>query len=419
MGASISRSGLGRSLNKNFKWYWTGESISLLGTEISLTTIPLIVAVTLHASATEVGLMRALVFVPFMVVPIFAGVIVDRYRRRPIMIGGNVVRAAVLAVVPVAAWLGFLDLPLLYVVAVIVGTAAVFVDVAGLAFFPSLVDKRELARANSWLGTSSSTAVTAGPGITGFLVGIIGAPATLLANVGALVVSVLTLLKVRHREERPGNTDEGPSPWRELLGGFGVVAKSRVVMVLALVGGTYNLCLEMIEVGLLLYATQTLRWPLPVYGLVLAAMGVGSILGSMVAARVSDRIGLGPLFAIGGVASGLAAFLIPLAPNGLLGQALAAVGLAGVGAAIVASSIAGQTIRQAVTPNELLGRMSALVRMILFAGMPLGALAGGIVGAAASPRIALIVGAVVLLLAGLAALATTVRTFVRVPVAVD
>ena len=374
---------------------------------------------TLHASATEVGLMRALVFVPFMVVPIFAGVIVDRYRRRPIMIGGNVVRAAVLAVVPVAALLGFLDLPLLYVVAVVVGAAAVFVDVAGLAYFPSLVDKQELARANSWLGTSSSTAVTAGPGITGFLVGVIGAPATLLANVGALVVSILTLLKVRHREELPGNADEGPSPWRELLGGFGVVAKSRIVMVLALVGGTYNLCLEMIEVGLLLYATQTLHWPLPVYGLVLAAMGVGSILGSMIAARVSDRIGLGPLFAIGGVASGLAALLIPLAPNGLLGQVLAAVGLAGVGGAIVASSIAGQTIRQAVTPNELLGRMSALVRMILFAGMPLGALAGGIIGAAASPRIALIVGAVVLLLAGVAALVTSVRTFVRVPVAAD
>ncbi len=374
---------------------------------------------TLHASATEVGLMRALVFVPFMVVPIFAGVIVDRYRRRPIMIGGNVVRAAVLAVVPVAALLGFLDLPLLYVVAVVVGAAAVFVDVAGLAYFPSLVDKQELARANSWLGTSSSTAVTAGPGITGFLVGVIGAPATLLANVGALVVSILTLLKVRHREELPGNADEGPSPWRELLGGFGVVAKSRIVMVLALVGGTYNLCLEMIEVGLLLYATQTLHWPLPVYGLVLAAMGVGSILGSMIAARVSDRIGLGPLFAIGGVASGLAALLIPLAPNGLLGQVLAAVGLAGVGGAIVASSIAGQTVRQAVTPNELLGRMSALVRMILFAGMPLGALAGGIIGAAASPRIALIVGAVVLLLAGVAALVTSVRTFVRVPVAAD
>lgn len=363
--------------------------------------------------------MRALVFVPFMVVPIFAGVIVDRYRRRPIMIGGNVVRAAVLAIVPVAAWLGFLELPLLYVVAIVVGTAAVFVDIAGLAYFPSLVDKPELARANSWLGTSSSTAVTAGPGITGFLVGVIGAPATLLANVGALVVSILTLLKVRHREERPGNADEGPSPWRELLGGFGVVAKSRVVMVLALVGGTYNLCLEMIEVGLLLHATQTLKWPLAAYGLVLAAMGVGSILGSMVAARVSDRIGLGPLFAVGGVASGLAALLIPLAPNGLLGQVLAAVGLAGVGAAIVASSIAGQTIRQAVTPNELLGRMSALVRMILFAGMPLGALAGGIIGAAASPRIALFVGAIILLLAGLAALVTSVRTFVRVPVAVD
>jgi MFS family permease len=391
----------------------------LLGTEITLTTIPLIVAVTLHASATEVGVMRALVFVPFMVVPIFAGVIVDRYRRRPIMIGGNVIRAAVLAIVPVAAWLGFLDLPLLYVVAVVVGTAAVFVDVAGLAYFPSLVDKQELARANSWLGTSSSTAVTAGPGITGFLVGVIGAPATLLANVGALVVSILTLVKVRHREDRPGNAEEGPSPWRELLGGFAVVARSRVVMVIALAGGTYNFCLELIEVALLLYALQTLHWPLPVYGLVLAAMGVGSIVGSMAAASISRRIGLGPLFALGGVASGIAALLIPLAPSGVLGQILAAVGLAGIGGAIVASSIAGQTIRQAVTPNELLGRMSALVRMILFAGMPLGAVAGGLIGGLTSPRIALLVGAVVLLLAGGIALATRVRTFVEVPAAAE
>jgi MFS family permease len=186
---------------------WTGESVSLFGSYITQLAFPLTAILVLHATASEVGLINAARFVPFLLLPLFAGVWVDRYRRKPLLLMARAGCALALGVVPLAQSVGVLSIAVMCAVAFVIGSLGVVDQVAYQAFVPSVVSQEQLVRANSGFSGSESVASVAGPGVAGVLVAAITAPMALLTDVGSYVFSALMLLFVRAEERRPAPSD--------------------------------------------------------------------------------------------------------------------------------------------------------------------------------------------------------------------
>lgn len=189
--------------DRDFRAYWAGHTVSQVGTAVTSIALPLVALFELDPSAGEVGLIGAAEFLPYLLLTLPAGALVDRVRRRPLMVGCDLWRAAVLALVPIASVAGFLSLPLLVVVVFAAGAATVFFDVAYLSVLPSLVRREQIVAANGALETSRSAASVVGPGVGGALVGLLRAPAAVAADAASYLVSALCLLAIRAPEPPP------------------------------------------------------------------------------------------------------------------------------------------------------------------------------------------------------------------------
>src|SRR5437763_2616377 len=187
-------------LNSDFLRLWAGETISLFGSQVTVLALPLVAVLTLRASATEVGILNACRFAPFVVVTLFAGVIIDRVQRRSTMLIVNVGRAILIALIPIGAALGFLRVEYLYGIAFAVGVLTVFFDLAYQAYLPSIVPHELLTSANGRLVASASAAELGGPGVGGLLVQAVTAPYALVADAVSFLASVASLLRIEHRE---------------------------------------------------------------------------------------------------------------------------------------------------------------------------------------------------------------------------
>src|SRR5438105_11611746 len=179
---------------------WTGQTISRFGSEISQLAIPLAAALVLDASPAQMGLLSAFEFAPFLLLSLFAGVWVDRVRRRPVLIVADIGRAVILGSIPVAAVLGVLRIEQLYVVGLLTGVLTVFFDVAYQAYLPVLVSREHLVEGNSKLEVSRSVAQILGPGVAGALVQIITAPFAVAIDAASFIASALCLLPIRSPE---------------------------------------------------------------------------------------------------------------------------------------------------------------------------------------------------------------------------
>jgi len=401
--------------DREFLKFWAASAISDLGSQVSTLALPLIAVLMLGATPWQMGLLSAAGAAPVLVVGLFAGVWVDRRRRRPVMIAADVACAVVLLVIPLASVLGVLTIEILYAVALLAGTLAVLFDVAFLSFVPSLVREGALMDANSKLELTSSTAQVAGPGLGGVLISAFGAPFAVLIDALSFLGSALFLLRTRVTEARPARAERG-SVVAEVREGLTVVVRHPILGALARCSATTSLFRGMFLAVYVLYMTRDLRLGPVAVGLVFATGGVGSLAGALVAGRVARRYGPGPAMLHSILLFGLSGMAVPLAvlvPRVALPLVVASEFAQWM--MIVIYYVTAVSVRQAIAPNRLLGRVNATMRFLARGVFPIGSLIGGGLGAILGVPLTLVVATCGLLLAVVWLLWSPVRSLRAMP----
>ena len=378
--------------NPDFVRLWAGESISLLGSQVTLLALPLTAVLTLDAGAAQLGVLNAFKFAPFFLVTLLAGALVDRWRRRPVLLATNIGRAVFIGLVPLAAVADVLTIEQLYAVAFLVGILTVFFDVAFWSYVPTIIDKRWLSDANGKLMASSSAADVGGPGIGGLLVGILTAPIALVADAVSFLLSAVTLASIKTPEPAPA-----PAKRRlraDIREGLSYVFRNPYLRPIAAEAATFNVFSTALETVFLVYAVRVLGFGPALVGLVFAVGSVGALLGSLIAGIPERRLGIGPTIVLSMVVGCLPYLLIPLVDgSGAAPAALAATAFFFAGIGIAVSNVQVISFRQAITPERLLGRMTASYRFVIYGTIPLGALFGGGLAEWVGLREALVVSA--------------------------
>jgi len=356
------------------------------------------------------GLLGAAERAPFLVLGLFAGVWVDRLRRRPILIAADVGRAALLASIPLAAVFGMLRIEQLYAVGFFVGCLTVFFDVASLSFLPSLVQRSALVHANSVLEVRRSIVQIAGPSVAGFLVQLVSAPVAIIVDALSFVGSAVALTLIRMPEPPPTPRAQRRSVWNEVGEGLGVVLRDPLLRSIAASSGTFNIFTNVLFAVYVLYATRELGIAPALLGVIFLVFGLGGLAGAVLARRIQSQIGLGPTLGGIGLVDGVATLLVPLAaafPLITVPLLMAAQAVLGFGAAVY--KVNQKSLRQAITQERMQGRVNATMRFITWGTMPIGSLLGGVLGELIGLRPTLIVAALGMMLAALILLVSPVR----------
>ena len=284
--------------NPDFVRLWVAETISQFGTQISLLALPLVAISLLNASAFEVAALATIEFLPFILFSLPAGAWVDRLRRRPILIVGDLGRAVALATIPIAYALGALTIWQLYVVGFVAGTLTVFFDVAYQSYLPSIVDRDQLVDGNGKLETSRTIAQTAGPALGGGLIGLITAPLAVLADALSFVVSAVFLFAIRRHEPTPDRHADEHGRVRgnlrqEVADGLRYVLGNEYLRGIAASTATFNLFSNVAFATFLVFAVRELGLSPAEIGIVFGLGNFGAIVGALSADRLSRRFGVG------------------------------------------------------------------------------------------------------------------------------
>ncbi|MFH9990660.1 MFS transporter [Streptomyces luteogriseus] len=383
----------------DFRRLWVGQTASQLGEHTCLVILPLLAVLTLDAGAGQLGVLRAVGQAPILLLSLFAGAWVDRWRTRTTMVLTDAGRALALGAVAAAGLSGLLGMPGLLALAFAVGALSVFFDVAYQASLVRLVARDRLVRGNSALEGSRSAAQIGGPALGGALVSLLSAPVAAASGALFFTLSFLSVRRIRRTERMPEHPGEPPRVRRRIHEGLRFVAGDPVLRVVCLASAAFQFSFAAMMTVYLLFLPRELQLPGTVVGLALAASGPGALLGSLLAARLPNRFGYGRVL-VCAAALGDGAFLCVPALHGTSAvtvPALLAVGFVfGLGGQLVNVTI--MAVRQAVTPDGLQGRAAAT---ITFAGMgltPLGSLAGGFLAEEWGLRTALLVTAAGMLL---------------------
>jgi MFS family permease len=375
----------------DFQRLWAGQTISELGSQVTLVALPLTAILVLHASAFAVALLSSFEYLPFLVFGVLAGVWVDRLRYRHVLIFADVARSAVLGSIPVADAFGVLTIPQLYVVAFVAGSLTVFFSVAYHAYLPTLVERELLVAGNTRLETTRSIAQTAGPAAGGGLVSLLTAPIAVAADAMSFGISALLLVAIR--------TKDAPTPEvsarrlrAELREGVAFLWRQPILRANLFSSGLANFSFGIVWALVLVYAVRVLGLGAATIGVVLAVGQAVGIAGAVAAPRIARRIGIGPAMIGAMVLAGPAILFIALADRATAIPFLVA-GWALWSLAALVTSVTGVSIRQALVPQRLQGRVVGATRSVIFGIGPVGALAGGVLATTAGFHAAFLVAA--------------------------
>lgn len=360
----------------DFLKLWSGQTISVIGGEITILALPTLAIFRFHTSALVVGLLVGTQRVAFPILSLFAGVLVDRVRRRPLMIVADAGRAVALASIPIAFAFNALTLPQLFVVALCMGVGNVLFDIAYLAYLPALVGQADIVEGNNKLTVSFSIALLVGPGLGGVLVQLIGAAQAMGANALSYVVSVLTLAWIRQPEPVLRQTSGRPGVFAEIAEGIRLVAHHLLLRSLLAMMTTDSFALQLATPIYLVFFYRSLHLTPAEAGIIFAGLGAGALVGSLIASRAVAIFGLGRAMAAGIAGSALGLLLVPLAlflppvPWLILVCFIDAL-------ALTMMDIQQVSLRQALTPHHLQGRMNATFRTLFWGVWPIANFLGG------------------------------------------
>lgn len=409
---------LGLLHERDYRNLFLATTVSQFGFRIVQLGIPLVAIVTLGASPLQMGLLAAMTTAPFLLVGLPAGVWVDRLRRRTILIVSDIARAMVLVTIPLAQWADLLTLWHLYTVAFVTGTLTVFFDVAYQSYLPHLVGRERLVEGNSKLEIVRSTAHLGGPALGGQLIKLLTAPAALSVTALALVASASLVLGIRSREERPTRRPEARL-WSEIAEGLGFVLRQPLLRPIAMCTSTFNLFFAMYGAMLILFLERVLGQDPGVIGLVFTIGGAGGLAGALLSKRLSALLGQGPVIWLSTACTAPFALLMPLLAQPGWRLWVAAAGGFMVSVGLVIYNVTQVSFRQALTPDQLLGRMNATMRFLVWGTLPLGALLGGLLAELIGIRTALLIAGLGICVAFLPVFASPLRTMRNLPVLPD
>jgi MFS family permease len=406
----------------DFMKLWTAQTITQFGDEITQFAIPLVAILTLRVTPFEIGLLGTFQFLPFILLTIPAGVWVDRMRRRPILIGADIGRAVLLLTIPIAFVGGWLSMPQLYVVGFLVGCLEVFFDVAYQSYLPAVVDRDRLVEGNAKLELSTSASAVVGPGIAGAVVELVRAPFAIIFHAFAYAGAILFLALIRRSEPPipPHDPAEGKRPTMvaEARAGMGYVLRHPYLRNIAACTGTLNLFGNIGGVILVLYIVDELGITPGTLGLIFAVANVGVLLGALTAERWARWIGLGPTIVWSAFLSPFSLLLVALAPEAAPVPFLVAGGVIGAATGVI-YNVNQVSLRQAITPERMLGRMNATMRFIVWGTIPIGAMVGGLLGGLIGLQTTIWLGALGGFVGFLPVFFSQVRALERIPEAAE
>lgn len=398
--------------NANFRRYFIGQSISMLGDQISLIALPLTAVLALHASAAEMGALTTAYLVPNLLFSLHAGVWVDRRgRRRQTMLATDLGRALLVASIPVAYALGHLTWPQLYVVSFLLGTLSVLFYVAYGAFFQLIVPRDDYVQANSLIHGSRAVSFLAGNSIGGLLVQLVRGPYALALDAASFAWSALFLGRI-DAEEPPGAPHESGG----LMSGARWIRHNPIMRAELLGVATLNLFNFMFFALFMLYAVRYLHINAATIGIVLGAASIGAVSGSFVTARVSRRVGVGPAFIAGCFLFPAPLILIPAAagPHWLvITFVFVAELLSGVGLMLL--DIMAGSIVAGVVPTTMRSRVSGAFMVVNYGVRPIGTSVAGVLGTTIGVRNTLWIATVGALLGLLILVPSPIRNLAGVP----
>nr|WP_239081130.1 MFS transporter [Streptomyces coelicoflavus] len=412
-----------------FPRLWTGETISLAGTEITFMAMSIIAVTTLAATPWQMGVLEAAESAAVLLLGLSAGVWADRYERRRIMLGANLARSVLVLSIPVLFWLDLLSMAVLYVVVFLVGALSLLFDSAMSAYLPRLLPRSQLERANSWMEGSASVGMVAGPGLAGILVQIVSAPVALLVDSASYLVSYGTLARLPKAPPSADPADEDGDGAGSVGGGAEESHRAQVVKGLrvllhdvyqrpmALAAAHFNIFHSMFFAVNVLFLLKVLDFSPGLLGATSMAGGVAGLVGASCTPLLTRRLGQGPALILVYVVPGLAAVLVPLSAGA--GRA-AAIVLVSVSTfvytfAVVVNLVISDTIKQTLVPDHLLGRVTASTRFISWGVQPVGALLGGWLGTRFGLAEVMVTASVGLVASALWPLCSPVRTLITLP----
>lgn len=389
----------------------TATGVSLLGSQVTLLALPLTAVLALHASAGQVAGLAAAGTAPFLVLGLPAGVWVERWSLRRLMVATDLLRALLLVSVPVAALTATLTVVQLYAVAFGVGACGVFFDVAALSVLPALVPPARIAAANGVLEVSRASAQTSGPAVGGLLVHALTAPVAVLADAVSYAASAL-LLRGLPDVRVGGQAVTGPL-WREVRAGLGFCLRHPYVRALAGGAAWINFWVEALMAVFLTYAVRGLGLSAATIGVVLAVSNVGYLAGSLLVPRLNALLGVGRTILLGVVLNG-GLLLVALAPHARPVPWLVG-GFTLFAVASAVWNVDAVSLRQVSTEPAMMARMNAANRFLIWGTMPLGAAAGGVLASVLGMRPALVLAAVALPLVAVPLLGSRLRQLATMP----
>lgn len=400
--------------HRDFMLLWIGQSVSQVGNQFTGLALPLIAVLTLDATAGQMGLLGALGTLPFLLFGLFIGVWVDRHPRRPILILADLGRGAIVATIAALALTRVLALSYLYLFAFLTGILTVFFDVSYQAFLPSLVERAQLVDANSKLEASNATAGVGGPVLAGVVIQILTAGAAMVFDAFTFLVSAGTLYLVRRTEPPKAALAHG-SVVQDLKEGLAVIFRDRRLWSIAGCTGTSNFTSGAIFVALLVFfAVRDLGMTAATIGLATGLGALGGVGGALTGGLLADRMGVGPTILGASVLFAIAPLALLFATPALAVPLLAVT--AGVGAfGSVVYNINQVSLRQALVPLRLQGRMNASMRFLVWGTLPIGSLVGGFLASVLEPRTAIGIMTVVGFAAVFWILLSPVRSLQTVP----
>jgi MFS family permease len=390
MSASSRRSGVA---GRAFRALWLGQTVSALGTQVSLVALPLVAVLVLHVGPLELGILAALETLPYLVLALPAGVFIDRADRRWTMIACDLGRAVVLVATALAIATGVVSIGLLCVVALVVGSLSVFFSVAYSTYVPSIVEADELVAGNQRLELSDSAAQVVGPSVGGMVLQLAGGAATAALDGVSYLVSAIAIAAARPaREAEPASRPERIAMFAGIGEGLRRVAGDRVLRDLAGSTGLFNLGSGMLLAVVVLFATTEVGLDAAGFGLVYGVGNVGFILGALAVGALTERVGIGRAFAWSTYLGAVAMILIALA-GGAAGALLLLAGRFVGAVAAPLFNVNALSLRQARVSDEIMGRVNATFLFIDWGPLPIGSLLGGLLAGGFGPRAALIAAA--------------------------
>ncbi|WP_406374212.1 MFS transporter [Streptomyces sp. NBC_01550] len=363
----------------DFLRLWAGQTASQLGEHGSLVVLPLIAVLTLHAGADQLGALRAAGQAPILLLSLFVGAWVDRWRTRTVMVLADLGRTLALGAAAVAGLLCGLGLPALFLAAFAVGALSVFFDVAYQASLVRLVKRDQLVQGNSALEGSRSAAQIGGPALGGALVSLLSAPIAAASSGLFFALSFLTIRRIRRRESIPERSEHSPRVWRRIHEGLRFVVGNNLLRTVGLASAAFQFSFAAMMTVYLLFLPRELHLSGTAVGLALAATGPGALLGSVLAARLPNRFGYGVVLVSAAALGDGVLLCVPVlhGPSAVTIPALVAVNFV-FGAFGQLVNVTVMAVRQAVTPDRMQGRVAATITFVGMGLTPFGSLLGGL-----------------------------------------